>query len=422
MANNEAGVYESVAGSKGHKGKTTVSSIVAKILKNSTLKLVFFACGIMVSFVMYGVVQERIMTIPYKTDLIEELPEDDHDEDYQGEMFKQSAFLVLMNRIVASFLAFTVILLTYLWSGDKSKGVVRNLKGVAPFYAYCGVSFSNITATWCQYEALKYVNFPTQTLGKTGKMIPVMIIGTLVHGKKYSLKDYIVNGLITLGCTIFVLSGDVSSHAGKENTSMGILLMFVYLTVDGFTSTLQEKLFKGYTMSTWNQMLHVNLCSAIVSTVILIVTGGMYRAFAFIAKYPVLLRDSLALSFCSAFGQVCIYSVIKEFGAIVFAGIMVTRQVVSVVVSCLIFLHPLTSGQVVSAVLVFAVLFYKDLTKKRAPKKPASPELPVTKRDVVAADLPDIHSFAQNAQFGAKVPTIPILPPHPPKDGVISIN
>lgn len=250
-------------------------------------------------------------------------------------------------------------------------------------------------------------------------MMPVMIIGTLFHGKKYNLKDYIVNGLITLGCTIFVLSGDVSSHTGKENTSIGILLMLVYLTVDGFTSTLQEKLFKGYTMSTWNQMLHVNLCSALVSTVLLIVTGGMYHAFVFISKYPVLLRDSIALSFCSAFGQVCIYSVIKEFGAIVFAGIMVTRQVVSVIVSCLIFLHPLTFGQVVSAVLVFSVLFYKDLTKKSAPKKHPAPELPVTSK---VADLPDIHSFAQNAQSGAKVPTIPILPPHPPKDDVIKIN
>lgn len=264
-------------------------------------------------------------------------------------------------------------------------------------------------------------------------MMPVMIIGTLFHGKKYSLKDYIVNGLITLGCTVFVLSGDVSSHTGKENTGVGILLMLVYLTVDGFTSTLQEKLFKGYTMSTWNQMLHVNLCSAMVSTVILVFTGGMRQAFIFIAKYPVLLRDSVMLSFCSAFGQACIYSVIKEFGAIVFAGIMVTRQVVSVIVSCMIFLHPLTLGQVVSAVVVFSVLFYKDLTKKRGQKKQA-PELPVTSKDtgaatVTASDvLPTVTpvvagAYPLNPQQGAaKVPTISILPPPPPQDGPITIS
>lgn len=154
---------------------------VMKALKNPTLKLVFFASGIMVSFVMYGVVQERIMTVPYRTGNREEEPDDGLDEDNQEEMFKQSAFLVLMNRLVASMLAFTVIVASYFVSGDKSKGLVRSLRGIAPFYAYCGVSFSNITATWCQYEALKYVNFPTQTLGKTGKVRTEYTLSLTLH-------------------------------------------------------------------------------------------------------------------------------------------------------------------------------------------------------------------------------------------------
>lgn len=170
MESAESGSYDSMSDSRRWRRKQSgLIGVVSKVLKNSTLKLLIFACGIMVSFVMYGVVQERIMTVPYKTDDMIETAEDDA-EKFPGEMFKQSAFLVLMNRLVASALAFTVIVATYFWSGDKTKGVVRGLRGVAPFYAYCGVSFSNITATWCQYEALKYVNFPTQTLGKTGKV------------------------------------------------------------------------------------------------------------------------------------------------------------------------------------------------------------------------------------------------------------
>jgi adenosine 3'-phospho 5'-phosphosulfate transporter B2 len=44
---------------------------------------------------------------------------------------------------------------------------------VAKWWEYCLVSFSNVVATSCQYEALKYVSFPVQTLGKCAKMIPV---------------------------------------------------------------------------------------------------------------------------------------------------------------------------------------------------------------------------------------------------------
>ena len=40
-----------------------------------------------------------------------------------------------------------------------------------------------------------------------------------------------------------------------------------YLFSDGFTSVFQEKLFKGYKMSTYNQMLYVNMFSAFISLV-----------------------------------------------------------------------------------------------------------------------------------------------------------
>lgn len=65
---------------------------------------------------------------------------------------------------------------------------------MAPPYAYAGVSFSNVVATWCQYEVLKYVSFPLQTLGKCAKMIPVMVWGTLIMRKRYGAKDYLNAG------------------------------------------------------------------------------------------------------------------------------------------------------------------------------------------------------------------------------------
>ena len=137
--------------------------------------------GILFFFLMYGVIQERIMTRPYAEG---------------GALFTYSAYLVLSNRVVALSTAAIILLYTG-----------QSLKNVAPWYTYFGISISNTIATFCQYEALKYVSFPTQTLGKCGKTIPVLILGTLISGKKYGLADYIICGLITVGCTIFVLTG-----------------------------------------------------------------------------------------------------------------------------------------------------------------------------------------------------------------------
>lgn len=82
----------------------------------------------------------------------------------------------------------------------------------APLYSYAAVSASNVLATTCQYEALRHVTLPVQTLGKCAKMIPVMVWGALILRKRYSTKDYSRALLVTAGCTMFLMSGEVSSN------------------------------------------------------------------------------------------------------------------------------------------------------------------------------------------------------------------
>ena len=65
--------------------------------------------------------------------------------------FKNSQFLVFVNHI----LAFTVAL-TYITLGPAQP------RHRAPLYKYSYSSFSNIMSSWFQYEALKFVSFPTQ--------------------------------------------------------------------------------------------------------------------------------------------------------------------------------------------------------------------------------------------------------------------
>lgn len=109
----------------------------------------------------------------------------------------------------------------------------------APIKSYAAVSFSNIIATSCQYEALKYVAFPVQTLGKCAKMIPVMIWGSLISRKAYPAKDYTAALLVTAGCTGFLFNRGAVSGRSRETSLPGGILMLTYLAFDGFTSTFQ---------------------------------------------------------------------------------------------------------------------------------------------------------------------------------------
>ncbi len=298
-------------------------------------------CGVVGSLILYGVLQERIMTRPY-----------------DGEFFKYSVFLVLSNRVLSASLAAAILAYT--------RGMVHP---VAPIWKYAGVSASNVLATTCQYEALRYVSFPVQTLGKCAKMIPVMIWGYFINQRRYKASDYLIALCVTLGCTIFALYGEVTHKhsAGSSGTSAkGMFLMLGYLGFDGFTSTFQDKLFKGYQMETYNQMLYVNGVSATLSLFWLFSDGAFAQALDFIGRHPAVFKDILVLSLSSMCGQLCILYTIKEFGALLFATIMTTRQLLSILLSCLLFLHPLTWQQWGGTVMVFSALYVQAFLKNQS--------------------------------------------------------
>lgn len=201
-----------------------------------------------------------------------------------GERFTNTAFLVLVNRLVAIVVAGLLL---------RAERDPESFKPIAPMSSYVTIAVCNFMATFCQYEALKYLSFPTQTLGKCGKMIPVMLLGYFWHRKKYSAVDWGTMAAITFGSFIFLVSGvgwtrtrsftdgstrgltlfpdnsqDISPSYGAPNpydTPLGLFLLIIYLFFDGFTSTSQERLFKGYNMSSSHQMFFVGACSALIS-------------------------------------------------------------------------------------------------------------------------------------------------------------
>ena len=93
----------------------------------AAMRCVVFAMGIIISLGAYGVLQERIMSEPYG-----------------DEYFKVSVFLVLCNRLAA--IVFAVIMVAV-----KQESYVATV----PIWKYLAVSLSNVSATWCQYEALQ---------------------------------------------------------------------------------------------------------------------------------------------------------------------------------------------------------------------------------------------------------------------------
>jgi len=309
----------------------------------------FYGAGIICTLVLYGLLQERIMTVPFG-----------------GELFTVSAFLVLCNRACN---------VTYAASMIFASG--ESLASKAPIWKYLIISLSNVLATTCQYECLKYVSFPVQMLGKSCKMMPVMIWGIAISGKRHTPIDWVIAGCVTFGVMEFLMTGPMSSPSDNHNSAKGLALLTVFLAADGLTSTFQEKLFKEHNTSKFNQMFYVNLFSALVSLVTVLAMGNMSECIAFCVAHSDFVGNVAVLSVAAASSQFFIYSQVKEFGAIVFAATMNVRQIFSVLVSYKMYDHGVTLLQVCGLTLIFGALFFKsymafiDSTRKQEKQEQA---------------------------------------------------
>uniref|UniRef100_A0A7S3PP77 Adenosine 3'-phospho 5'-phosphosulfate transporter 1 n=1 Tax=Aplanochytrium stocchinoi TaxID=215587 RepID=A0A7S3PP77_9STRA len=304
------------------------------------LKLLFCTCGLLISFLSWGVVQERVMTTEYQTG-----------------RFTSSNFMVFCSRIVGLAFAISV---TQLTEQPRLK---------APFYKYSFTSLSNVLSSFCQLEALKYLSFPTQVLGKSSKLIPVMVMGKIIQKKTYPLYEYVVAVIILIGVAIFVIS-EKGEKANKEQetTFAGLVLLVGYLTFDSFTSQWQGHLFSQYNMSSYQMMLGVNTFSASFTFVSLLTSRELFTAIDFVLKNPDCFYHIALFSICGATGSMFIFYTIKTFGPLVFTMIMVTRQLVAIVLSCFFYGHHIDSNGISGAVIVFAAIGYRIYAKEQENK------------------------------------------------------
>ena len=306
-------------------------------------RLIFCVVGLQISYLTWGVLQEKVMTHKYG-------------DTANGELFLNSEFLVFMNRISALLISSFLVFL----SGPKFAG---------PFYRYSYCALANICSSWCQYEALKFVSFPVQVLGKTAKMIPVMLMGKVISKKTYQYYEYVVAIMISIGVSLFILSSASEKHASSATQISGLILMLGYMGFDSFTSNWQSKLFADYKISSLQMMLNVNCFSCLFTATPLIISGGMMYSLDFILKYPLFGHHILIISLASAIGQLFIFYTISTFGPLVFTTIMVTRQMISILLSCLIYGHVLSGQAVLGATVVFLALFLQIYAKWRIKQK-----------------------------------------------------
>ncbi|XP_021807601.1 UDP-galactose/UDP-glucose transporter 3 [Prunus avium] len=317
--------------------------------------LVFSFCviGIWTAYIYQGVLQETLSTKRFGPD---------------GNRFEHLAFLNLAQNVVCLIWSYIMI---KLWNSRNAGG--------APLWTYWSAGITNTIGPAMGIEALKYISYPAQVLAKSSKMIPVMLMGTLVYKQRYSFPEYVCTLLVAGGVSIFALlktSSKTISKLARPNAPLGYGLCFLNLAFDGFTNATQDSIKARYPKtSAWEIMLGMNLWGTIYNMIYMFgwPRGSGFEAVQFCKRHPEAAWDILLFCLCGAVGQNFIFLTISRFGSLANTTITTTRKFVSIVVSSLLSGNPLSTKQWGSVVMVFSGLSYNTYLKwrklQRVPKK-----------------------------------------------------
>eukprot|EP00634_Sargassococcus_sp_CCMP2135_P012590 CAMPEP_0198657002 /NCGR_PEP_ID=MMETSP1467-20131203/11246_1 /TAXON_ID=1462469 /ORGANISM="unid. sp., Strain CCMP2135" /LENGTH=428 /DNA_ID=CAMNT_0044393089 /DNA_START=100 /DNA_END=1386 /DNA_ORIENTATION=- len=302
-------------------------------------QLAFCFIGLQASYLTWGYVQEKVMTREYATG-----------------KFPSATFCVFSNRVLAVLIA---MLATLYQHGGK-------LCISAPYYAFAPCALSNSLSSFGQYQALRYVSFPLQTISKSTKVIPVMLMGKLLNKKTYPVVDYVEALAISVGVSIFSLAGASGGSSSSSETVdagvafLGLCMLALYVVSDSFTSQWQSKLYQAHpTVDQFQMMFAVNSWAITMTLFALVTSGELVLTLKFLTLNPVAGLDNLTIAVTSATGQLFIFYTIKTFGPVVFTIIMTTRQVFSIVISCIVFGHSIPLPSFVGALAVFGAIFHR---------------------------------------------------------------
>eukprot|EP00306_Pavlova_sp_CCMP459_P012319 CAMPEP_0185189824 /NCGR_PEP_ID=MMETSP1140-20130426/6266_1 /TAXON_ID=298111 /ORGANISM="Pavlova sp., Strain CCMP459" /LENGTH=349 /DNA_ID=CAMNT_0027756411 /DNA_START=46 /DNA_END=1095 /DNA_ORIENTATION=+ len=311
----------------------------------STMKLAFLAVGVWVSFVAFGWAQEHLTS---------------HEFGEKKERFDHISALVLLQSIGNAIVAYVMLILT--------QGPKVAVTGGVPTSQWLVVALGYLGAHKFGLEALRYIIFPLQVVVKSCKSIPVMLGERIFAGEVHSAEKKLSVFMLTAGVLFFTLrqpkKGDgLSDFHLDPKTLYGLGLVFLALCCDGVYGPYQNKLAKTYDVSEFHLMLNMNLWQGLFALLMIIPSGELVECFDFVMRYPGVLREFGIFSATMAVGNVFIFKLQHDFGALTVTKVTTIRKLASVLYSVVIFGHKMNPSQWIG---VFIVFFSNQISKALA--------------------------------------------------------
>lgn len=211
-------------------------------------------------------------------------------------------------------------------------------------------------------SSLGYLNYPTEVIFKSCKLVPVLLGSVLIQKKQHSSLEFLAAISMCVGLVFFTLA---DSHVSPNFNSFGIFLISMALLCDAAIGNVQEKAMREYRAPNHEVVFYSYGLGFCYLLVIMIATGNFLDGVAFCADHPVETYGyALFFSITGYLGIQIVLTLVRTVGAPVAATVTTARKAVTICLSFIFFSKPFTIQYVWSGLIVVLGIYLNVYSKK----------------------------------------------------------
>lgn len=346
-----------------------IPSHTPRSMARNASTLVLCVLGLYALFLSWSLLQERINTKPYSY------------VENEAVYFKAPLVVNSIQALFASGIGLAYSLVAH--AQNPFQVLHKNHDGRRPFLrTFLVMAVASSVSSPIGYLSLKHVDYLAYLLAKSCKLLPVMLVHFVLYRTRFPPHKYLVASMVTGGVVTFTVAkaggagGKYRDSLNDGNTALGLAQLLLSMLLDGYTNSTQDQLFRaaasGKRLTGASLMCVLNLMVFVMTALYAAAVhydSEVRYAATFVAQYPAVVMDVLLFALFGAVGQVFVFIILEKFDSLVLVTATVTRKMISMILSVVLFGHHLVATQWLGVALVFGGIGYESYAK--ASTKPA---------------------------------------------------
>eukprot|EP00985_Skeletonema_marinoi_P019854 scaffold11522_cov148-Skeletonema_marinoi.AAC.5 len=232
---------------------------------------------------------------------------------------------------------------------------------VAPLKAYPLLTLCLFASSSLCNMSLSFINFPTKVVFRSCKLVPTMIIATIVNKRIFASYEYVCALAICAGLVLFAMA-DYTLNPMKFDAT-GLALVSGSVVADAILPNAQERLFRQGS-SRLEVTVFSNLFTFLAMAFITLSNGTLFKFAKVMAQDHTIALYFGVYTVLSYISISCYMTLVKRFGGVTAVLLTTARKAMTLVLSFILFPKGFSWLYVHGSLLVLGACMVASIFKK----------------------------------------------------------